>query len=121
MPRDAFRLALLLLALLVLLALLAPVRHRGRPRLRVSFPLCRSSRDLRPVAIHAAASCATQASQGGDMDDRDGARVSKAKKRGDAAVRSAFAFVLTMGLVNLFADTTYEGAGSINGPFLGGL
>jgi len=26
-----------------------------------------------------------------------------------------------MGIVNLFADTTYEGGGSINGPFLGSL
>src|ERR1044071_487079 len=34
---------------------------------------------------------------------------------------SAFAFVLTMGLVNLFADMTYEGGASINGPFLGTL
>src|ERR1044071_4097958 len=34
---------------------------------------------------------------------------------------SAFAFVLTMGLVNLFADMTYEGGASINGPFLGKL
>jgi MFS family permease len=34
---------------------------------------------------------------------------------------SAFRFVLTMGLVNLFADITYEGGGSINGPFLGTL
>ena len=33
----------------------------------------------------------------------------------------ALAFVLTMGLVNLFGDVTYEGGGSINGPFLGGL
>ena len=33
----------------------------------------------------------------------------------------AFRFVLTMGIVNLFSDTTYEGGGSINGPFLGGL
>ncbi len=40
-------------------------------------------------------------------------------KRGFAA--SAFAFVLTMGLVNLFADMTYEGGASINGPFLGKL
>jgi MFS family permease len=40
-------------------------------------------------------------------------------KRGFAA--SAFAFVLTMGLVNLFADMTYEGGASINGPFLGTL
>jgi len=31
----------------------------------------------------------------------------------------AFRFVLTMGLVNLFGDMTYEGGGSINGPFLG--
>jgi MFS family permease len=34
---------------------------------------------------------------------------------------SAFMFVLTMGIVNLFADVTYEGGGSINGPFLGTL
>ena len=34
---------------------------------------------------------------------------------------SAFAFVLTMGIVNLFADMTYEGGASINGPFLGTL
>src|SRR5258707_11210376 len=33
----------------------------------------------------------------------------------------AFRFVLTMGIVNLFADMTYEGASSINGPFLGRL
>jgi MFS family permease len=34
---------------------------------------------------------------------------------------SAFSFVLTMGVVNLFADMTYEGGASINGPFLGTL
>src|SRR3954469_22496049 len=34
---------------------------------------------------------------------------------------SAFSFVLIMGIVNLFADMTYEGASSINGPFLGML
>src|SRR4029453_2711063 len=33
----------------------------------------------------------------------------------------AFRFVLTMGLVNLFANTTYEGGESINGPFLATL
>ena len=38
-----------------------------------------------------------------------------------AAASSAFAFVLTMGVVNLFADVTYEGGASINGPFLGTL
>src|ERR1041384_125635 len=40
-------------------------------------------------------------------------------KRGHAG--SAFAFVMTMGMVNLFADMTYEGGASINGPFLGTL
>src|SRR3981081_2577390 len=34
---------------------------------------------------------------------------------------SAFRFVLTLGIVNLFADMTYEGASSINGPYLGML
>lgn len=34
---------------------------------------------------------------------------------------TAFRFVLTLGVVNLFADVTYEGGGSINGPFLGTL
>jgi MFS family permease len=44
------------------------------------------------------------------------------KKSGSAlAGSSAFRFVLTMGIVNLFADMTYEGGASINGPFLGTL
>lgn len=30
----------------------------------------------------------------------------------------AFTFVLTMGFVNLFGDTTYEGGASVNGPFM---
>lgn len=33
----------------------------------------------------------------------------------------AFRFVLMMGVVNLFADTTYEGGASVNGPFLATL
>src|SRR5216117_2810663 len=37
------------------------------------------------------------------------------------ASEAAFRFVLTMGVVNLFADATYEGGASINGPFLGSL
>jgi len=37
------------------------------------------------------------------------------------SVSPAFAFVLAMGIVNLFADTTYEGGGALNGPFLGSL
>ena len=41
--------------------------------------------------------------------------------RDSVIARAAFRFVLTMGLVNLFADLTYEGGASINGPFLGSL
>ncbi|HEX5075111.1 MAG TPA: MFS transporter [Gemmatimonadaceae bacterium] len=40
---------------------------------------------------------------------------------GRGVASAAFAFVLTMGLVNLFGDATYEGGASINGPFLGSL
>jgi hypothetical protein len=34
---------------------------------------------------------------------------------------TAFWFVATLGIVNLFADMTYEGGRSINGLFLGSL
>ena len=37
------------------------------------------------------------------------------------SVANAFKFVFILGIVNLFADMTYEGASSINGPFLGSL
>jgi MFS family permease len=40
---------------------------------------------------------------------------------GRIAASSAFRFVLMLGIVNLFADMTYEGGASINGPFLGSL
>jgi len=43
------------------------------------------------------------------------------KKTIAASASSAFAFVFAMGIVNLFADMTYEGGASINGPFLGTL
>ncbi len=33
----------------------------------------------------------------------------------------AFLFVMTTGVVNLFGDITYEGGGSINGPFMASL
>lgn len=33
----------------------------------------------------------------------------------------AFRFVLIIGIVNLFADMTYEGARAVTGPFLGSL
>ena len=42
-------------------------------------------------------------------------------KRDSAFADSAFRFVLTMGIVNLFGDLTYEGGGSINGAFLSSL
>src|ERR1043166_4664744 len=38
-----------------------------------------------------------------------------------ATAKLAFKFVLTIGIVNLFADITYEGGRSITGPFLGSL
>jgi MFS family permease len=38
-----------------------------------------------------------------------------------SASSAAFQFVLTMGIVNLFGDMTYEGGAAINGPFLGAL
>jgi MFS family permease len=37
------------------------------------------------------------------------------------ALSPAFVFVLTMGMVNLFGDITYEGGASINGQYLGAL
>src|SRR5437762_6013653 len=42
------------------------------------------------------------------------------EKQGNIA-KTAFGFVLIIGIVNLFADMTYEGARSITGPFLGSL
>ena len=41
--------------------------------------------------------------------------------RGRHSASPALAFVLTMGVVNLFGDITYEGGASINGPFMGTL
>jgi len=38
-----------------------------------------------------------------------------------ASASPAFLFVVVMGVVNLFADTTYEGGSSIHGPFLATL
>ena len=35
--------------------------------------------------------------------------------------KSAFKFVLIIGVVNLFADMAYEGGRSITSPFLGSL
>ena len=41
--------------------------------------------------------------------------------RGVLGSSPAFTFVLTMGVVNLFGDVTYEGGASINGPFMATL
>jgi MFS family permease len=46
---------------------------------------------------------------------------SKGKRRAAVGASAAFAFVFTMGIVNLFGDTTYEGGAAINGQFLGSL
>lgn len=43
------------------------------------------------------------------------------KSQSNEVARLAFKFVLTIGIVNLFADMTYEGARSITGPFLESL
>lgn len=43
------------------------------------------------------------------------------KKQRNGVAKLAFKFVLTIGIVNLFADMTYEGARSITGPFLESL
>jgi MFS family permease len=51
---------------------------------------------------------------------RDRRSSASGNRRGTVAA-SAFAFVLTMGAVNLFADMTYEGGASVNGLFLGSL
>src|SRR5438093_11668788 len=42
-------------------------------------------------------------------------------KQSKLTTSNAFRFVLILGVVNLFADMTYEGASSINGPYLGML
>src|SRR5881628_65569 len=42
-------------------------------------------------------------------------------RKGALTAANAFRFVLVLGMVNLFADVTYEGASSINGQFLGML
>jgi predicted MFS family arabinose efflux permease len=42
-------------------------------------------------------------------------------RRGSSFSSPAFRFVLTMGIVNLFSDMTYEGGASINGVYLGML
>src|SRR5262245_59580852 len=44
-----------------------------------------------------------------------------AKSQSKHLAEIAFKFVLTIGIVNLFADMTYEGARSITGPFLQSL
>lgn len=43
------------------------------------------------------------------------------RKQQTTLAKLAFRFVLIIGIVNLFADTTYEGARSITGPFLESL
>src|SRR6266702_7121908 len=44
-----------------------------------------------------------------------------ARSRLSVGSSPAFTFVLTMGVVNLFGDMTYEGGGAINGQFMASL
>jgi len=46
---------------------------------------------------------------------------SKRRQTVTVGASAAFAFVFTMGIVNLFGDTTYEGGAAINGQFLASL
>lgn len=43
------------------------------------------------------------------------------EKAASSTMGSAFAFVLILGVVNFFADMTYEGGAAINWQFLGKL
>jgi MFS family permease len=52
---------------------------------------------------------------------RSSQTVKSSEAQGGAIAASAFRFVLMLGVVNLFADMTYEGGASINGQFLGSL
>lgn len=53
--------------------------------------------------------------------DRTSETTSTRRRAVTAGASAAFAFVFTMGIVNLFGDTTYEGGAAINGQFLGSL
>lgn len=56
------------------------------------------------------------------MSDRSaGIVASKRRQTVTVGASAAFAFVFTMGIVNLFGDTTYEGGAAINGQFLASL
>ena len=55
------------------------------------------------------------------MSDRSGGTTSHRRQKVVVGASAAFAFVFTMGIVNLFGDTTYEGGAAINGQFLGSL
>lgn len=60
------------------------------------------------------------------MSSKDQRKIGAGEARGerpqsDSGQRSALLFVVLLGVVSLFSDTTYEGARSITGPFLGAL
>jgi len=50
-----------------------------------------------------------------------GTTESRGRRTVTVGASAAFAFVFTMGIVNLFGDTTYEGGAAINGQFLASL
>jgi hypothetical protein len=53
--------------------------------------------------------------------DATAPRAKPSRRTARVGAAAAFAFVFTMGIVNLFGDTTYEGGAAINGQFLGSL
>jgi MFS family permease len=62
-----------------------------------------------------------QMGPGVDQSDWFGVREPVKRLIVDLADSPAFRFVLMLGIVDLFGDTTYSGGASMNGPFLGTL
>jgi MFS family permease len=52
------------------------------------------------------------------MQEQEEVAVQPGRVRGALTARTGVAFVVMLGIVSLFADTTYEGARSINGQYL---
>src|SRR5499426_1336581 len=64
--------------------------------------------------------CSRYADRAGGSEDPP-LRPMRPRRPMHSLASAAFRFVLTMGIVNLFADVTYEGGASINGQFLASL
>jgi Major Facilitator Superfamily. len=53
-----------------------------------------------------------------DRDSRNGGQSSAANEDGKGARRLAIQLIVVFGIISLFSDTIYEGARSVNGPYL---